>query len=316
MEREGHPVILGIESSCDDTSAAVICGPNVLSNVVANQALHAEFGGVVPEWASRAHLSKIHPVVHAALAKAGIKLEEVDAVAYTLGPGLQGSLHVGASYAKALAWAANVPAIPVHHMRAHILAHVLEPGKPPAFPFLCLTVSGGHTQLVLVHSPGRMEVLGQTLDDAERCRQSGQIDWPALSRGLLDKLATEGNQRHFHSRVRKWTHTTGVSAIKQVLHFLTKQQRSDPTFAERHSRHLCFGAGCDFGHVDGAASEGSRGHRHCGGCHCRWGERQFRIAQAIGPSFGREGLDGAHPANGLLHGQRRHDCCGRMGRCN
>ena len=107
----------------------------MLSNVVANQALHATFGGVVPEWASRAHLSKIHPVVHAALEQAGVVLHELDAIAYTLGPGLQGSLHVGTSYAKALAWATGVPAIPVHHMRAHILAHVLEPGKPPRFPF-------------------------------------------------------------------------------------------------------------------------------------------------------------------------------------
>ena len=244
MEREGHPVILGIESSCDDTSAAVICGPNVLSNVVANQALHAEFGGVVPEWASRAHLSKIHPVVHAALAKAGIKLEKVDAVAYTLGPGLQGSLHVGASYAKALAWAANVPAIPVHHMRAHILAHVLEPGKPPAFPFLCLTVSGGHTQLVLVHSPGRMEVLGQTLDDAAGeafDKVAKLIGLPYPGGPLVDKLATEGNPEAFSfTRPQMDGYNWSFSGLKtQVLHFLTKQQRSDPTFVERHKADIC-----------------------------------------------------------------------------
>ena len=166
MEHAPHPLILGIESSCDDTSAAVIRGPQVLSNVVANQALHAEVGGVVPEWASRAHLSKIQPVVQAALDKAGVAAADLDAIAYTLGPGLQGSLHVGTSFAKAMAWGLDIPSIPVHHMRAHILAHVLEPGLPPAYPFLCLTVSGGHTQLVKVRRPNDMEVLGQTLDDA------------------------------------------------------------------------------------------------------------------------------------------------------
>ncbi len=244
MEREGHPTILGIESSCDDTSAAVICGPKVLSNVVANQALHAEFGGVVPEWASRAHLSKIHPVVHAALVKAGLKLEEVDAVAYTLGPGLQGSLHVGTSYAKALAWAAGVPAIPVHHMRAHILAHVLEPGTAPKFPFLCLTVSGGHTQLVLVHSPSNMEVLGQTLDDAAGeafDKVAKLIGLPYPGGPLVDKLAASGDPAAFSfSRPRMKGYNWSFSGLKtQVLHFLTKEQGADPTFVERRKEDIC-----------------------------------------------------------------------------
>ena len=244
MEREGPPVILGIESSCDDTSAAVICGPKVLSNVVANQALHAEFGGVVPEWASRAHLSKIHPVVHAALDKAGIELGEVDAVAYTLGPGLQGSLHVGTSYAKALAWAADIPAIPVHHMRAHILAHVLEPGSPPQFPFLCLTVSGGHTQLVLVQSPGNMQVLGQTLDDAAGeafDKVAKLIGLPYPGGPLVDKLAASGNPEAFSfSRPRMDGYNWSFSGLKtQVLHFLTREQRADPTFVERRKADIC-----------------------------------------------------------------------------
>lgn len=244
MEREEHPVILGIESSCDDTSASVICGPKVLSNVVANQALHAEFGGVVPEWASRAHLSKIHPVVHAALVKAEIELDDVDAVAYTLGPGLQGSLHVGTSYAKALAWAADIPAIPVHHMRAHILAHVLEPGSPPKFPFLCLTVSGGHTQLVLVKSPSNMEVLGQTLDDAAGeafDKVAKLIGLPYPGGPLVDKLASVGNPEAFSfSRPRMEGYNWSFSGLKtQVLHFLTREQRADPMFVERRKEDIC-----------------------------------------------------------------------------
>ncbi|MEE2919113.1 MAG: tRNA (adenosine(37)-N6)-threonylcarbamoyltransferase complex transferase subunit TsaD [Bacteroidota bacterium] len=244
MEREGHPLILGIESSCDDTSAAVIRGASVLSNVVANQALHATFGGVVPEWASRAHLSKIHPVVHAALEQAGVVLHELDAIAYTLGPGLQGSLHVGTSYAKALAWATGVPAIPVHHMRAHILAHVLEPGKPPRFPFLCLTVSGGHTQLVHVKSPSEMEVLGQTLDDAAGeafDKVAKLIGLPYPGGPWVDKLAAQGNPEAFSfTRPQMEGYNWSFSGLKtQVLHFLTKEQRGDSTFVNRRKADIC-----------------------------------------------------------------------------
>ena len=244
MTHANEPLILGIESSCDDTSAAVIRGPQVLSNVVANQALHAEVGGVVPEWASRAHLEKIHPVVQAALAKAGVKAQDLDAVAYTLGPGLQGSLHVGTSFAKAYAWALGVPSIPVHHMRAHVLAHVLEPEPSPACPFLCLTVSGGHTQLVKVNAPGDMEVLGQTLDDAageafDKVAKLMGLPYPGGP--VVDRLAQQGDPDAFaFSRPRMEGLNWSFSGLKtQVLHFLKREQEADPTFVERRKADIC-----------------------------------------------------------------------------
>ena len=183
------------------------------------------------------------PSGHAALVKAGIELGEVDAVAYTLGPGLQGSLHVGTSYAKALAWAADIPAIPVHHMRAHILAHVLEPGSPPQFPFLCLTVSGGHTQLVLV-SPGQHASLGSDLDDAAGeafDKVAKLIGLPYPGGPLVDKLAASGNPEAFSfSRPRMDGYNWSFSGLKtQVLHFLTREQRADPTFVERRKADIC-----------------------------------------------------------------------------
>lgn len=244
MNHENSPLVLGIESSCDDTSAAVIRGNVVLSNVVANQALHAEVGGVVPEWASRAHLSKIYPVVQAALDKAGVHASELDAIAYTLGPGLQGSLHVGASYAKALAWALDIPSIPIHHMRAHILAHVLEPGPIPQFPFLCLTVSGGHTQLVRVDSAQRMTVLGQTLDDAAGeafDKVAKLIGLPYPGGPLVDRLAAEGQPDAFSfSRPRMDGYDWSFSGLKtQVLHFLQKELEKDPEFVENRKADIC-----------------------------------------------------------------------------
>lgn len=244
MERTLPPLILGIESSCDDTSAAVIRGSQVLSNVVANQALHAEVGGVVPEWASRAHLSKIHPVVQAALDKSGIKASELDAVAYTLGPGLQGSLHVGTSYAKSFAWGLGIPSIPVHHMRAHILAHVLEPGDPPAYPFLCLTVSGGHTQLVKVNAPNDMEVLGQTLDDAAGeafDKVAKLIGLPYPGGPVVDKLAKQGDPKAFaFSRPRMEGYNWSFSGLKtQVLNFLQREQAKDNHFVASRQDDIC-----------------------------------------------------------------------------
>ena len=244
MSFASHPLILGIESSCDDTSAAVIRGPSVLSNVVANQALHAEMGGVVPEWASRAHLAKISPVVQSALDKAEILASELDAVAYTLGPGLQGSLHVGASFAKALAWALGIPSIPVHHMRAHILAHVLEPGPPPAYPFLCLTVSGGHTQLVKVNHPNDMEVLGQTLDDAageafDKVAKLIGLSYPGGP--LVDSLSANGNPDAFSfSRPRMEGYNWSFSGLKtQVLNFLKQAQEKDSNFVQKRQADIC-----------------------------------------------------------------------------
>ena len=237
-------LILGIESSCDDTSAAVICGPRVLSNVVANQTLHAEVGGVVPEWASRAHLAKIQPVVQAALDKAQVQAEELDAVAYTLGPGLQGSLHVGASFAKAYAFARGIPAIPVHHMRAHILAHVLEPGPAPEYPFLCLTVSGGHTQLVRVDAHNDMEVLGQTLDDAAGeafDKVAKLIGLPYPGGPVVDRLSKEGDPEAFSfSRPRMQGYDWSFSGLKtQVLHVLQKEQAKDQAFVQQNQEDIC-----------------------------------------------------------------------------
>ena len=238
------PLVLGIESSCDDTSAAVIRGTEVLSNVVANQKLHAQLGGVVPEWASRAHLAKIHPVVEAALQQADVALDELDAVAYTLGPGLQGSLHVGANYAKSLAWGLGVPSIPVHHMRAHILAHLLEPEPTPTFPFLCLTVSGGHTQLVRVNSAQDMTVLGQTLDDAAGeafDKVAKLIGLPYPGGPVVDQLAALGDPKAFaFSRPRMAGYDWSFSGLKtQVLNFLVAEQQKDASFVERRREDIC-----------------------------------------------------------------------------
>ena len=157
--------ILAIESSCDETSAAVCTDGIILSNFIANQSIHAQYGGVVPELASRAHMQNIVPVVEASLKKAQIQLADIDAIAFTQAPGLLGSLLVGAQFAKSLALGLNKPLIAVHHMQAHVLANLIGERKP-GFPFLCLTVSGGHTQIVLAHSPLHLEVLGETIDDA------------------------------------------------------------------------------------------------------------------------------------------------------
>ena len=187
---------------------------------------------------------EIHPVVQAALDKAGVKAQELDAVAYTLGPGLQGSLHVGTSFAKAYAWALGVPSIPVHHMRAHVLAHVLEPEPSPACPFLCLTVSGGHTQLVKVNAPGDMEVLGQTLDDAageafDKVAKLMGLPYPGGP--VVDRLAQQGDADAFaFSRPRMEGFNWSFSGLKtQVLHFLKREQAADPTFVERRKADIC-----------------------------------------------------------------------------
>lgn len=191
------PIILGIESSCDDTSAAIIKGQKVLSNVIANQEIHSLYGGVVPELASRAHQKNIIPVVDAAIKKANINKEDIDAIAFTKGPGLLGSLLVGSSFAKAFALGMNIPLISVNHMQAHILSHFIDEGGPiPEFPFLCLTISGGHTQIVRVNSTSKMEVIGNTLDDAagEAFDKSAKIlGLPYPGGPLIDKHAKNGN---------------------------------------------------------------------------------------------------------------------------
>ena len=189
------PVILGIESSCDDTAASVLVDGHIRSNIIANQEVHKQYGGVVPELAARAHLQNIIPVVDQALSTANIDKKEVNAVAYTLGPGLIGSLLVGNSFAKSLAISLGVPLIEVNHMQAHLLVHFEKSIPDPSFPFLGLTVSGGHTQLVLANSPSDMEVIGQTLDDAigEAFDKAGKmIGLPYPAGPYIDKYAQNG----------------------------------------------------------------------------------------------------------------------------
>ena len=196
-----EPIILAIESSCDDTSAAISKGRKILSNEIANQKIHSKYGGVVPELASRAHQQNIIPVVDAAIKKAKIQKENIDAIAFTKGPGLLGSLLVGCSFAKSFAMGLNIPLITVNHMQAHILAHFIDDNKQtPKFPFLCLTVSGGHTQIVKVESTSKMEVIGTTIDDAagEAFDKSAKIlNLPYPGGPLIDKYAKNGNINAF-----------------------------------------------------------------------------------------------------------------------
>ena len=227
--------ILAIESSCDDTSVAVVQGGKVLSNIVSTQDIHNRFGGVVPELASRAHQSNIVPTISIALKDAGIDVGEIDAVAYTNGPGLSGSLLVGSSFAKSWAWSKQIPAIPVNHMRAHILAHFLEPGPTPEFPFLCLTVSGGHTQIVRVNSPHEMVLLGTTLDDAageafDKVAKLIGLDYPGGP--AIDRYSLLGDSKRFvfsGSKVKDLDFS--FSGLKtQALRFLEKTMPSNPDF--------------------------------------------------------------------------------------
>lgn len=199
-----HPddiIILGIESSCDDTSAAVLKNGKILANITATQGIHEQYGGVVPELASRAHQKNIIPVVHQAIKEAGITNMDIDAIAYTKGPGLLGSLLVGSSFAKSMAQALGIPALPIHHMKAHVLAHFIETGAPqPDFPFLCLTVSGGHTQILKVSSPFDFQILGETLDDAageafDKAAKFMNLPYPGGP--VIDRLAKKGNPKAF-----------------------------------------------------------------------------------------------------------------------
>jgi len=239
-----HPRILAIESSCDDTSVAVIAGTRVLANRVADQRVHAQHGGVVPELASRAHAQHIVPVVDAALREAGVTPAQLDAVAFTQGPGLLGSLLVGSSFAQAWAWAHGLPAIPVHHMHAHVLAHFLGDGPPPTLPFLCLTVSGGHTQIIRVDSPNHMVQLGTTLDDAAGeafDKLARLLSLPYPGGPVVDRLAAEGDPRAFpFTRPQVAGLDMSFSGLKtQVLQFLQRRLAEDAGFLERHRADLC-----------------------------------------------------------------------------
>lgn len=238
--------ILAIESSCDDTSASVLRGREVLSNVVSNQEVHEIYGGVVPELASREHQKQILPVVNAALLKAGVERNALNAIAYTRGPGLLGSLLVGASFAKSLALALKIPIIEVHHMHAHILAHfIAETGKEePKLPLLCLTVSGGHTQLVRVRDPLKMEVIGQTSDDAagEAFDKIAKImGLPYPGGPLIDKYAQQGDPHRFvftHPRVDGLNFS--FSGLKTaVLYFLRDAVQKEPDFIEKNLSDIC-----------------------------------------------------------------------------
>jgi len=240
--------ILAIESSCDDTSVAVIRDGYVLSNLIANQDIHMAYGGVVPELASRAHQANIVPVTHQALAKAGVKIEDINAVAFTRGPGLLGSLLVGTSFAKGFALARNIPLIEVNHLQAHVLAHfILEKDKNnrlPSFPFLCLLVSGGHTRIIILKSQLEMEVIGNTIDDAageafDKCGKVMGFTYPAGP--LIDKLAGDGNKNAF--RFSK-PHVKGLdfsfSGLKtSFLYFLRDRLKEDPDFIKHNIADLC-----------------------------------------------------------------------------
>ncbi|OLY94824.1 tRNA (adenosine(37)-N6)-threonylcarbamoyltransferase complex transferase subunit TsaD [Cnuella takakiae] len=235
--------MLAIESSCDETSASVCRDGKILSNYIANQTVHEQYGGVVPELASRAHMQNIVPVVDLALKQANVSLPEIDAIAYTQAPGLIGSLLVGSQFARSLAIAMDKPLIAVHHMQAHVLANLI--GDPqPAFPFLCLTVSGGHTQIVFVKSPSDMEVIGETLDDAagEAFDKTAKIMGLSYPGGpLIDKYAQSGNPKAFaFAEPQIEGLDFSFSGLKtSVLYFLQKQQKENPDFVTKHLADIC-----------------------------------------------------------------------------
>lgn len=240
--------ILAIESSCDDTSAAVIRDGYVLSNLIAGQDIHMSYGGVVPELASRAHQANIVPVADQALKKAGVRVDEIDAVAFTQGPGLLGSLLVGTSFAKGFALARGIPLIEVNHLHAHILAHfILEKDKEnriPSFPFLCLLVSGGHTRIVVLRSHFEMEILGNTIDDAagEAFDKCGKLmDFPYPAGPMIDKLASEGNKKAFSfSKPLVKGLDFSFSGLKtSFLYFLRDRIKEDPEFIVKNKADLC-----------------------------------------------------------------------------
>lgn len=238
--------ILSIESSCDDTSAAVLCNKKVLSNVVATQEIHKQYGGVVPELASRAHQQNIVPVVHQALAKANIDKKQLSAIAFTRGPGLMGSLLVGTSFAKSLALGLDVPLIEVNHMEAHILAHFLDDGDQPtpSFPFLAMTISGGHTHIVKVVDHFNMEVLGETLDDAvgEAFDKSAKLmGLPYPGGPLIDKYAQLGNPHAFEFPKPKVDGLNfSFSGLKtSILYFLQRETQKDADFVSKNINDIC-----------------------------------------------------------------------------
>lgn len=240
-------IILGIESSCDDTSAAVVKNGVLLSNVTASQAVHESYGGVVPELASRAHQQNVVPVVHEALKRAGVKKEELSAIAFTRGPGLMGSLLVGVSFAKGLACSLGIPLIDVNHLQGHILAHFIKEHEDdhdqPQYPFLCLLVSGGNSQIVLVKAYNEMEVLGQTIDDAageaiDKCSKVMGLGYPGGP--IIDRLARQGNPEAFQfAKPQIPDYNYSFSGLKtSFLYSLRDWMKDDPDFIEHHKEDL------------------------------------------------------------------------------
>ena len=236
-------VIFAIESSCDETSAAVCRDGKILSNFIANQKVHERYGGVVPELASRAHMQNIVPVVDTALKQGNVQLSDIDAIAFTQSPGLIGSLLVGSQFAKSMALALNKPLIAVHHMQAHVLSNLI-PDKKPSFPFLCLTVSGGHTQIVMANSPADLKVIGETLDDAagEAFDKSAKLlGLPYPGGPLIDKYAKEGDAKRFSFAEPQIEGLNfSFSGLKtSILYFLQKETRKDPDFIHQNLADLC-----------------------------------------------------------------------------
>ena len=243
-----EPIILGIESSCDDTSAAVLVGHKLLSNVIASQAVHTAYGGVVPELASRAHEQNIVPVVSEAIRRAGITAQDLDAIAFTRGPGLLGSLLVGTNFAKGLSLSLGIPMVEVNHLHAHVLAHFIEEEgeehQSPEFPFLCLLVSGGNSQIILVRSASDMEIIGQTIDDAageafDKCAKVMGLGYPGGP--VVNRLANEGNPKAFaFSKPNVPDYDYSFSGLKtSFLYTLRDELEKNPNFIEERKADLC-----------------------------------------------------------------------------
>ena len=246
MDKE--PIILGIESSCDDTSAAVLVGHKLLSNVIASQAVHTAYGGVVPELASRAHEQNIVPVVSEAIRRAGITAHDIDAIAFTRGPGLLGSLLVGTNFAKGLSLSLGIPMVEVNHLHAHVLAHFIEEDgeehQSPEFPFLCLLVSGGNSQIILVRSASDMTIIGQTIDDAageafDKCAKVMGLGYPGGP--VVNRLANEGNPNAFtFSKPNVPGYDYSFSGLKtSFLYTLRDELEKNPNFIEERKADLC-----------------------------------------------------------------------------
>lgn len=242
MKKSRNAYLLALESSCDDSSAAIFKGRQLMSSIISSQLDHRELGGVVPELASRKHLENMQPVVEQALNKAEIVISQIEAIAYTQGPGLLGSLLVGAGYAKGLALSNNLPLIGIHHMEAHVLAHYIE-DPHPAFPFLCLLVSGGHTQLVIMHDAFEMEVIGKTIDDAagEAFDKTGKIlGLPYPAGPEIDRLAQKGSPRFKFPTPKVDELNFSFSGLKtSIMYFLRDEKKKNPDFIEQNMADIC-----------------------------------------------------------------------------